>query len=70
MGGSLDPNPDPTNPFYSPEEWNPEAAHERAGLRFPAVVKAFCFEFNLKSAVEVAASEGLRGQVIADKSLP
>ena len=33
MGGSLDPDPDPTSPFYDPSEWNPDAAHGRAGLR-------------------------------------
>jgi len=33
MGGSLDPDPDPTSPFYFPEEWRPGAAHGRAGLR-------------------------------------
>jgi hypothetical protein len=33
MGGSLDPEPDPTSPFYDPEEWRPGIAHGRAGLR-------------------------------------
>ena len=33
MGGSLDPDPDPTSPFYDPSQWNPGAAHGRAGLR-------------------------------------
>lgn len=33
MGGSLDPDPDPTSPFYDPEQWNKSAAHGRAGLR-------------------------------------
>ena len=33
MGGSLDPDPDPTSPFYDPSQWNPRAAHGRAGLR-------------------------------------
>ena len=33
MGGSLDPDPDPTSPFYFPEAWRPGAAHGRAGLR-------------------------------------
>jgi hypothetical protein len=33
MGGSLDPDPDPTSPFYDPSEWRPGAAHGRAGLR-------------------------------------
>jgi hypothetical protein len=33
MGGSLDPDPDPSCPFYDPSEWNPGAAHGRAGLR-------------------------------------
>jgi hypothetical protein len=32
MGGSLDPDPDPTSPFDFPEEWRPGAAHGRAGL--------------------------------------
>jgi hypothetical protein len=33
MGGSLDPDPDPTSPFYDEDEWRAFAAHERAGLR-------------------------------------
>jgi hypothetical protein len=33
MGGSLDPDPDPTSPFYDPQTWRPDAAHGRAGLR-------------------------------------
>jgi hypothetical protein len=33
MGGSLDPDPDPTSPFYDPDDWHPSAAHGRAGLR-------------------------------------
>ena len=33
MGGSLDPDPDPTSPFDVPEEWRPDVAHGRAGLR-------------------------------------
>ena len=33
MGGSLDPDPDPTSPFYDPNEWRPGVAHGRAGLR-------------------------------------
>ena len=33
MGGSLDPDPDPTSPFYDPDEWRPGAAYGRAGLR-------------------------------------
>jgi hypothetical protein len=33
MGGSLDPDPDPTSPFYDAESWRPELAHGRAGLR-------------------------------------
>jgi hypothetical protein len=33
MGGSLDPDPDPTSPFYDPDQWRPDAAHGRAGLR-------------------------------------
>ncbi|MFM1905015.1 MAG: hypothetical protein RLZZ440_2915 [Planctomycetota bacterium] len=33
MGGSLDPDPDPTSPFDIPEEWRPDVAHGRAGLR-------------------------------------
>lgn len=33
MGGSLDPDPDPTSPFYDPEQWRPHLAHGRAGLR-------------------------------------
>ncbi len=33
LGGSLDPDPDPTSPFDNPSEWNSNAAHGRAGLR-------------------------------------
>ena len=33
MGGSLDPDPDPSSPFYDPEQWRPGAAYGRAGLR-------------------------------------
>jgi hypothetical protein len=33
LGGTLDPDPDPTSPFDNPSEWNPHAAHGRAGLR-------------------------------------
>ncbi|MEO6789170.1 MAG: hypothetical protein ABI318_23855 [Chthoniobacteraceae bacterium] len=33
MGGSLDPDPDPTSPFYALDEWRPGVAHGRAGLR-------------------------------------
>ena len=33
MGGSLDPDPDPTSPFDFPEAWRPDVAHGRAGLR-------------------------------------
>jgi len=33
MGGSLDPDPDPTSPFDFPDQWRPDAAHGRAGLR-------------------------------------
>ena len=33
MGGSLDPDPDPTSPFYNPSEWHTGSAHGRAGLR-------------------------------------
>ncbi len=33
MGGSLDPDPDPTSPFYGAYEWHPDPAHGRAGLR-------------------------------------
>ncbi len=33
MGGSLDPDPDPTSPFDFPELWRAGAAHGRAGLR-------------------------------------
>jgi hypothetical protein len=32
MGGSLDPDPDPSSPFYFPEDWRPGVAHGRAGL--------------------------------------
>jgi hypothetical protein len=32
-GGSLDPDPDPTSPFYDPDQWNPRAAQGRADLR-------------------------------------
>ena len=33
MGGSLDPDPDPTSPFYDPNEWHTGVAYGRAGLR-------------------------------------
>ena len=33
MGGSLDPDPDPTSPFYDASEWRPGSAYGRAGLR-------------------------------------
>jgi hypothetical protein len=33
MGGSLDPDPDPTSPFYLPEESSSGAAYGRPGLR-------------------------------------
>jgi hypothetical protein len=33
MGGSLDPDPDPTSPFYDPSQWHTGSAHGRAGLR-------------------------------------
>jgi hypothetical protein len=33
MGGSLDPDPDPTSPFDFPELWRAGATHGRAGLR-------------------------------------
>lgn len=33
MGGSLAPASDPTRPFDVPEEWRPDLAHGRAGLR-------------------------------------
>ena len=40
MGGSLDPDPDPTSPFYAAEDYEPDGvfggwatSHERAGLR-------------------------------------
>jgi hypothetical protein len=33
MGGSLDPDPDPTSPFYDPDQWRPGTAYGRAGLR-------------------------------------
>ena len=33
LGGSLDPDPDPTSPFDVPETWSPSTAHGRAGLR-------------------------------------
>ena len=33
MGGSLDPDPDPTSPFDDPEQWRPSVAYGRAGLR-------------------------------------
>jgi hypothetical protein len=33
MGGSLDPDPDPSDPFYDPKKWNPGIAHGRAGMR-------------------------------------
>jgi hypothetical protein len=33
MGGSLDPDPDPTSPFDDASQWSAGAAHGRAGLR-------------------------------------
>ncbi len=33
MGGSLDPDPDPTSPFYDAEASSTGAAYGRAGLR-------------------------------------
>ena len=33
MGGSLDPDPDPTSPFYVPGESSTGAAYGRPGLR-------------------------------------
>jgi hypothetical protein len=33
MGGSLDPDPDPTSPFYDPETSSTGAAYGRPGLR-------------------------------------
>ena len=33
MGGSLDPDPDPTSPFYDPDQRRSGAAYGRAGLR-------------------------------------
>jgi hypothetical protein len=33
MGGSLDPDPDPTSPFYAEETSGESAAYGRAGLR-------------------------------------
>ena len=33
MGGSLDPEPDPTSPFYDPETSGTGAAYGRPGLR-------------------------------------
>jgi hypothetical protein len=33
MGGSLDPDPDPTSPFYDPETSGSGAAYGRPGLR-------------------------------------
>jgi len=33
MGGSLDPDPDPTSPFYDPETSITGAAYGRPGLR-------------------------------------
>ena len=33
MGGSLDPDPDPTSPFYDPEASSTGAAYGRPGLR-------------------------------------
>jgi len=33
MGGSLDPDPDPTSPFYDPETSSSGAAYGRPGLR-------------------------------------
>ena len=33
MGGSLDPDPDPTSPFYDPQTSGSGAAYGRPGLR-------------------------------------
>ena len=33
MGGDLDPDPDPTSPFYDPETSSAGAAYGRPGLR-------------------------------------
>jgi hypothetical protein len=33
MGGSLDPDPDPTSPFDDPAAWGANPAYGRAGLR-------------------------------------
>jgi hypothetical protein len=33
MGGSLDPDPDPTSPFYNPETLGSGVAYGRPGLR-------------------------------------
>ncbi len=33
MGGSLDPDPDPTSPFYDPETSSTGPAYGRPGLR-------------------------------------
>jgi len=33
MGGSLDPDPDPSSPFDDPEAWGPRLVDGRAGLR-------------------------------------
>ena len=33
MGGSLEPDPDPTSPFYDPETSGSGAAYGRPGLR-------------------------------------
>jgi len=33
MGGSLDPDPDPTSPFYDPQASGSGAAYGRPGLR-------------------------------------
>ena len=33
MGGSLDPDPDPTSPFDDASQWGESASHGRAGLR-------------------------------------
>lgn len=33
MGGSLDPDPDPTSPFYDPEASSSGIAYGRPGLR-------------------------------------
>jgi hypothetical protein len=33
MGGSLDPDPDPTSPFYHPDDYRPGGAYAGAGLQ-------------------------------------